>query len=121
MARNSDPSTSHRAAEVAMGNVKAQRTALYGALRARGSHGANASELDELMGWPTSTSGRRLGEMAKAPVPSIVAIPGVERRTASGNRGQVYRADDHAFVRACECRECNEARHFPRQDKRRPR
>ena len=93
-----------------MGNAKAQRTALYGALRARGPHGGNASELDEVMGWPAATSGRRLGEMAKAPVPSIVAVPGVERKTASGNRGQVFAAADRAVP--CHCDECREARHF---------
>ena len=110
-ARLTDPETSRRAAEVAMGNAKAQRTALYGAVRARGAHGANASELDELMGWPAATSGRRLGEMARAPVPSIAAVPGLERRTASGNRGTVYQADAHAG-RRCDCPECAEGRAY---------
>lgn len=87
LARRSDPETSKLAAESVADVAEAQRLMILAFLRARGAQGANASEIDQGLGWPTSTSGRRLHELRTA---GFIVKSGERRETASGRLADVY-------------------------------
>lgn len=106
LARNSDPPTSHAAAEAMDDPAEARRLMIVAALRTLGAHGANAHEMDEALGWPAATSSRRMHELADPKFgPPLARLAGVLRPT-SGPRylGAVYQAIERAGL--CPCRAC---------------
>ena len=81
-ARTSDPDTSHDAARSMEDVAIRQREFIVGVLEMRGP--CNAGELDEAMGWPAGTAGRRLYE-----IPNVYRMDKT-RPSPSGRASHVY-------------------------------
>ncbi len=88
VARASDPSTSHAAAESMAGATRSQYLAILQHLAAVGATGAIANEIDLALGWRDGSAGRRLGELATR-LGWARVLEGT-RPTASGRAAQVY-------------------------------
>lgn len=86
VARNTDPDTSHEAAESMQDAAGKQQAAILEALRDNGP--MNHSQLDKSLGWPAHTSNRRLPELRRL---GLVERTGATTLTASGRRAYEYR------------------------------
>jgi hypothetical protein len=82
-ARLTDPGTSHEAA--AQAHATEQRRLILLALDAAGP--MTADEIDQYLNWRPTTSGRRMGELARI---GTVRTTGEERRTRSGRMAEVW-------------------------------
>ena len=86
-ARNSDPDTSHEAAESMEGDAKAQRQRILAYLRYHGPHTADC--LDAFLGLRDTSAGRRLPELKEM---GLVEMTTMKALTRSGRRAHVWRA-----------------------------
>jgi len=84
-ARNSDPDTSHEAAESMEGEAKAQRAQILDFLRRRGPRTADG--LDFILNLRPTSAGRRLSELS-----GLVEMTEKTALTRSGRRAHVWRA-----------------------------
>ena len=84
-ARNSDPDTSHAAADQAGRLADAHRAMILEALRDRPMTG---DELCARFDWPHATANRRLPELRDA---GLVAMTDEKRKTRSGRAARVWR------------------------------
>ncbi len=85
-ARQSDPDTSHIAAERHTEAAGAQRKKIMDTLRNEGPQ--TADSLDSLIGWRDTTAGRRLKELLKA---DLVVMTDVRADTRSGRPARVWK------------------------------
>ncbi len=95
VARNTDPDTSHKAADSMREAAAVQRAQIMQQLYAAGSVGLTADEIDERQGWRPTTAGRRLGELVRMGLASLAFgsdLEPVERLTRSKRPAQVYLA-----------------------------
>jgi len=86
-ARNSDPVTSHQAAESMMGEAQGQRANILAALTMFGP--MTADELDEKLDLRDTSAGRRLPELAEM---GLVERLKDMRRTRSNRQAHIWRA-----------------------------
>ena len=86
VARNTDPPTSHEAADSMVDAAGAQQSAILDALRSWGP--MNHSQLDDFLGYPAHTSNRRLPELRRM---GLVERTGAKTLTSSGRQAYVYR------------------------------
>jgi len=84
-ARNSDPDTSHEAAESMEGEADTQRKWILASLRRMGPQ--TADELDQRLGLRPTSAGRRLSELS-----GLVEMTEKTALTRSGRRAHVWRA-----------------------------
>ena len=86
-ARNSDPDTSHEAAESMEGEAKAQRAQILDYLRRRGPRTADG--LDFILNLRPTSAGRRLPELKEM---GLVEMTAKVALTRSGRGAHVWRA-----------------------------
>jgi len=87
-ARNSDPETSHLAAEGAHRTAHAFREECYRALMVAGPAGLTDFELADRVGRQQTSAGKRRGELVTR---GVVEDSGQRRRTPSGSTAIVWR------------------------------
>ena len=86
-ARNTDPDTSHQAAESMADEAESQRRRILACLRYYGAMTADA--LDEVLELRLTSAGRRLPELEEA---DLVTLTGGKALTRSGRQARLWRA-----------------------------
>lgn len=93
MARNSDPITSHEAAEDAKKNAHTLRARCLAAIKATGTRGLTDFELADIVGAQQTSAGKRRGELVDAGLVEVARDADgakVKRPAPSGSNALVW-------------------------------